>query len=330
MDLSVVIPAYNAAASITQTLNALKRQDYPGDFEIIVVDDGSTDATPAIVQGMAGVRYVRQDNAGPAAARNHGARLAAGGHLAFTDSDCSPRPDWLSRLMAGFGPSDVAVVAGSYGIANPEHRLARCIHQEILLRHAHLMPQFPKSFGSYNFCVKKEVFDRVEGFYTGYREASGEDNDLAYKILKAGGRIHFERKALVDHYHTTRVVKYLREQFRHGFWRARMYADHPHMAKGDDYTFWKDMLEVPWSAACIAGLFLAAAFNGTFAFKNILYFLWLPFLVFEAAFAFAFFAKKIDAIFFSFVMFFRAFARTFGLSTGFFYFCMKKEQKKFK
>ena len=95
--------------------------------------------------------------------------------------------------------------------------MARCIYTEILWRHTRLMPDFPNSFGSYNFCVSKKVFDAVGGFNAAYRNASGEDNDLSYKITKAGWRIYFKRKALVDHYHPTRVVKYLREQFRHGF-----------------------------------------------------------------------------------------------------------------
>ncbi len=76
---------------------------------------------------LTGVRYVRQDNAGPACARNHGARLAQGEFLAFTDSDCVPHEDWISQLMAGFTAvgepsqsSPLGVVAGSYGIANPK------------------------------------------------------------------------------------------------------------------------------------------------------------------------------------------------------------------
>ena len=246
--VSVIIPAYNASATIGQALNALSRQNCFQPFEVIVVDDGSSDKTAEIVASFPSVRYIRQDNAGPAAARNHGARLAQGEYLAFTDSDCIPHEDWISQLMSGFSQPHVGVVAGSYGIANPKSRLARGIHKEILWRHQHLMPDFPNSFGSYNFCVRKNVFDAVGGFNTAYRTASGEDNDLSYKITGSGWRIYFERKAFVDHYHPTRVVKYLKEQFRHGFWRLKMYMDHPRMMRGDGYTYWKDIIEMPLAA----------------------------------------------------------------------------------
>ncbi|MBI4309946.1 MAG: glycosyltransferase [Candidatus Omnitrophica bacterium] len=327
MTVSVIIPAYNAAPTIARTLEALACQDYKDPFEVIVVDDGSTDHTAAVAQSFSWVRCARQDNAGPAAARNHGARLAQGLYLCFTDSDCIPHPDWISCLLRGFGAKDIAVVCGSYGIANPGSLLASGIHGEIIFRHRHLMPDFPKAFGSYNFCVRKEVFDRVGGFQAGYRQASGEDNDLSYRILAAGGRLYFERQALVDHYHTTRTAKYLKEQFRHGFWRAKMYLEHPGMVKGDDYTFWKDVLEVPWAAGCVIAM--AASIFIT-AFKAPVYFLFVLFLAFEVLFAFRMLRGIFTGFFFGFVMYVRAFSRAFGLSTGIFYFLAQKAAKIFK
>lgn len=318
MTASVIIPAYNASATIARALNALARQDFRGPFEVIVVDDGSTDDTPAIVKNFPSVLYARQGNAGPAAARNHGARLAKGQYLCFTDSDCVPHPDWISCLLQGFSSPEIGVVSGSYGIANPTSPLARGIHAEIVFRHKYLLPDFPKAFGSYNFCARTDVFGQVGGFHAGYRQASGEDNDLSYKILKAGYRIYFQRKALVDHHHTDKLGKYLKEQFRHGFWRVKMYADHPGMARGDDYTFWKDMLEVPWAFACVLGM----------VFSGAAYVLSVSFFIFEMFFAWRMVRGFFDAIFFTFVMFLRAFARAAGLSTGIIYFLAQRIEKK--
>ncbi len=102
--VSVIVPAYNASATIGRTLEALSKQNCSQPFEVIVVDDGSVDNTADIVRSFAvGASYVRQDNAGPASARNHGAQLAQGEFLAFTDSDCIPHEDWISQLMEGFG-----------------------------------------------------------------------------------------------------------------------------------------------------------------------------------------------------------------------------------
>jgi glycosyltransferase involved in cell wall biosynthesis len=312
--VSIIVPAYNASATIGKTLEALFKQNCFQPFEVIVVDDGSIDNTGEIVCSFTAVKYIRQDNAGPASARNLGAGSARGEYLAFTDSDCIPHEDWISQLMAGFVQEHVGVVAGSYGIANPESLLARCINAEILWRHGHLMPDFPKSFGSYNFCVKKNVFDAVGGFNTDYRSASGEDNDLCYKIIGANWSVYFQRKALVDHHHPTRLVKYLKEQFRHGFWRALMYRDHPQMMRGDGYTFWKDIIEMPL-AACFLGGSILTVFHCMRLSDDIFYIL-LPFLVFETAWGLIMTRCFFGGISSGFLFLFRAFARFFGFSTG--------------
>jgi cellulose synthase/poly-beta-1,6-N-acetylglucosamine synthase-like glycosyltransferase len=313
VSVSVIIPAYNASATIGRTLGALAKQNCSRPFEVIVVDDGSFDSTGTVVGLFPTVKYMRQDNAGPAAARNHGAKAAQGEFLAFTDSDCIPHEDWIAQLMAGFSRQQVGVVAGSYGIANPDSRLARCVYKEILWRHSHLMPEYPNSFGSYNFCVRKKVFEEVGGFDTGYRTASGEDNDLSYKVTRSGWRIYFERKALVDHYHPAVLAQYLKEQFRHGYWRVKMYKDHPGMMRGDGYTFWKDIIEMPLSACAL------------FAWL-----IWLPFAVFEIIFAWIMTKCFFDGIFFGFALLFRALARLFGFSTGILSFLFKKRVKIFQ
>ena len=312
--ISVIVPAYNAQKTISQTIRSLVEQDYSEKYEIIVIDDGSTDQTADLIRSFPNVIYVHQPNAGPATARNHGARLAKGRYLAFTDSDCVPHKDWLSQLLQGFMKDDIAVVMGSYGIVNKENFLAYCIYKEIVFRHDHLLPDFPIVFGSYNFCIKKEVFDQVGGFSTSYRHASGEDNDLSYKIIHANWRIYFQRKALVDHYHPTRILKYLKEQFRHGFWRVRMYAAYPSMSRGDGYTFWKDIIEVPWSSLCLLGIVLTPLGLTSFIAGTSGSIILL--LFFEISFARSMFRNVQKEIFWGFIMFLRAFSRALGLSTG--------------
>ncbi|MBF0521703.1 MAG: glycosyltransferase [Candidatus Omnitrophica bacterium] len=313
--ISVVIPAYNCEKTISQTIQAVLNQTYKN-IRVIVVDDGSTDQTARTIRSFSDVRYVYQKNAGPASARNRGAKEAATEIVFFTDSDCIPQKDWIEKSLVHFQDPEIAVVAGSYGIANPESILARCIHKEILFRHRTRMPQYPKAFGSYNFGVRKKVFDLVGGFNERYRFASGEDNDLSYKIIKAGQKIYFEKNSFVDHYHPTSVGKYLKEQFRHGFWRVKMYFDHPSMMKGDDYTFWKDAAEVPLSAGI-----LIALISEVFGFIKIHLFLWLlvPFLVLEFYYA-ALISQEIKEKIYMFVtMALRAFSRMSGFLYGFIY-----------
>ena len=98
--VSVIVPAYNAAATIAGTLDGVLGQNFQ-DFEIICVDDGSSDRTRPVVEGYAGrVRLVEQANSGPAAARNNGARNSSGEYLAFLDADDVWMPQFLERTVA--------------------------------------------------------------------------------------------------------------------------------------------------------------------------------------------------------------------------------------
>lgn len=227
-----------------------------GDIEVIVVDDGSTDATPEIARSYP-ARYLRQENAGPAAARNRGAREARGEIMAFTDADCVPRPDWIEALLREFDEG-VAGVGGTYGIANPENLLAAVVHEEIAWRHARFGREVD-FLGSFNVAYRKSAFEAVGGFDESFTQASAEDNDLAYRLVDAGGVLRFTPKAVVDHYHPERLWPYLRTQFRHGYWRVKLYRKHPGRARrGDHYAGAVDLVAPGLSIAlgCLAAALL--------------------------------------------------------------------------
>ncbi len=251
LKVSVIIPVYNRAHIIGAVIEALLEQEHKP-LEIIIVDDGSTDNTREVVKSYP-VKYIYQENRGPASARNRGFRESKGDIVAFIDSDCIAKKDWLKNLIKGFDSSEVGAVAGSYDIANSQSLLSRLIHEEIKWRHSGFK-RFIRAFGSYNVAIRREVFEKAGGFDESYRTASGEDNDLSYRILKAGYKIRFVPDALVAHYHTENLFKYLKEQYRHAFWRMKLYKDHPDMIRGDDYTGLKDAIEIPVSVLSLCGL----------------------------------------------------------------------------
>jgi glycosyltransferase involved in cell wall biosynthesis len=114
--ISVIIPAKDAAKTIGECLQAVLHQEcmqFEHDYEVIVVDDGSTDDTAEIAKQHA-VRIIRQSNGGPAAARNAGVRSARGTLLAFTDADCVPSTSWLRELTRPFHNPEVVGVKGVY------------------------------------------------------------------------------------------------------------------------------------------------------------------------------------------------------------------------
>ena len=115
MTFSVIVPTHNRLASLMKTLESLYRQDF-SDFEIIIVDDGSTDGTGAYLVGQTEqhrIRYVHQSCRGPAAARNAGFRIARAPYVVFTDDDCIVPRDWLKKLHAGFEETGADIIGGT-------------------------------------------------------------------------------------------------------------------------------------------------------------------------------------------------------------------------
>ena len=254
---------------------------YPKEqIEIIVVDDGSTDNLKEKIMPYA-VKYIYQANAGPAAARNNGFAHTNGEFIFFTDADCIPSPHWVDGLLAHYTSEEIGVVGGSYEIANPKNLLADCIHEEILMRHS-VMPLQPKALGSYNLSTRRNIFERLNGFDQDYTMASGEDNDLSYRILKNGFSLVFDKAIRVAHYHPTNLFKYLKTQFWHGFWRVKLYVTHPRMSKGDNYSSPLDYLN-PFIAFSIIGLAPCIAFSwargAIFILSGLLFLLQTPLAV---------------------------------------------------
>ncbi|MGB7065375.1 MAG: glycosyltransferase [Syntrophobacteria bacterium] len=327
MKVSVVIPAYNAARTIGEAVaHSLSQTKGSLQVELIVVDDGSTDDTAAVAES-AGATVIRQRNAGPAAARNRGWESATGTFICFTDSDCIPTAGWLENLLDGFTDSQVGAVAGSYEVANPSSWLARWVQQEVMERHKR-MPSFIRAFGSYNVAIPRHVLQATGGFDPVYRRASGEDNDLSYRIIKKGWRIAFRPQAKVAHFHPEKLWRYFMEQYRHGFWRAKLYKAHPDMTGGDDYTRVRDRIE-PILVLGILGFALLAVLGITRLMWPLFFLLVLYFSI-HLSWPVSWWLGegKADALPYGGVTFLRGFTRTFGLAVGFLRFGLKKAPKR--
>jgi GT2 family glycosyltransferase len=206
--ISVVIAAYNDSAHLAECLDALARQDYGQDaYEVIVVDDGSTDETAAITRARPWVRYLHQENAGPSAARNAGVLEAKGEIVAFTDSDCAPEPGWLSALAAEFatGAERLGAVGGPH-IGHPgEAPFARDV--EVFLQRIGWTTGYMKvgsrpgnvrHLASCNAAHRRDVFLRAGGFRPGL--FPGEDVDLDRRVHRMGYTIRFTPEARVFHH----------------------------------------------------------------------------------------------------------------------------------
>ena len=266
--VSVVIAARDAEVTLPRCLRALRRQSLPPDgFEVLVVDDGSTDATARVAEGE-GARVLRQPPRGPAAARNHGARESTGEFLAFTDADCEPEPEFLERLIAPLRADPH--VAGSKGVyVSPQTALvARFVQREYEDRYRRTARLF-RRHGSIDFvdtyaaAFRRDAFEAAGGFDESFPSASVEDQELSFRLAAAGKRLVFSPEARVAHHgHASSIREYARKKFKIAFWKVAVLKRHPSRAVHDTHTPQTLKAQIILAALLPAGAALAGAAVG--------------------------------------------------------------------
>ena len=231
---SIVIPTYNRKDTLRRCLAAATSQDYP-DYEVIVVDDASTDGTDEMVRReFPQVRYIRQEpNRGPAAARNRGIEAATGEVIAFTDDDCVPPPGWLSQLADGLSQHHQAAAVGGIQeapasllqnnrFAQYEHFVTHWVYRVGI----HPVQGRPAPCGTNNLAVSRDLLHRLGGFDEHFLVAAGEDADLLYRIAQAG-YFTVSLPVKVVHYQPYTWRHFVRQQIRRGegaFWFQRKHG----------------------------------------------------------------------------------------------------------
>ena len=265
---SVVVPAYNGAAVIGRCLDALGSQSCAsGCYEIIVVDDGSTDATAAAVDAWRSChpehlcRLVQQANAGPAAARNHGAREAEAPIVLFTDADCAAQPDWIERMAGAFDQPDVAGAKGAY-LSDQQGLVPRLVQAEYEDRYDRMAGQEQIDFiDTYSAGYRRSVFLENEGFDPIFTTASVEDQEFSFRLAQKGYRLIFVPEARVKHLHDASIAEYARRKYYIGYWKALLTRWHPERMVHDSHTPQALKVQIVLCAALLAlgGLSAAAA-----------------------------------------------------------------------
>jgi lipopolysaccharide/colanic/teichoic acid biosynthesis glycosyltransferase/GT2 family glycosyltransferase len=237
MYISIIVPAYNAESTLSDCLFALTKQTIPlSDYEIIVVDDGSTDRTPEIAQQFP-ITYIREENQGPAMARNLGAQNAQGEIILFTDSDCIPEPDWIEKMLVPFKTEpDVVGVKGVY-LTQQKQLAARFAQAEFEERYERLKKyQYIDFVDSYSAGFKRDVFLSVGGFDPQFAVANNEDVELSYKLAQQNYKMVFQPEAKVSHLHADTFYDYLYLKLTRAYWRMLAYRRHLGKIAKDSYT----------------------------------------------------------------------------------------------
>lgn len=197
--ISVIIPACNASAHLPRCLAALNAEPEPA-LEIIVIDDASTDDTPALATAAGATVLRQQGNLGPSAARNAGARVAQGEILMFVDADVAIHRGALARVRARFAAEPgIAALFGSYD-ERPAEKGLISEYRNLLHHYTHQHGNTEAStFWSGCGAVRREVFLGVGGFDEKTHPRSIEDIELGYRLRAAGHRIVLDKDLLCTH-----------------------------------------------------------------------------------------------------------------------------------
>ncbi|MGA2747540.1 MAG: glycosyltransferase [Verrucomicrobiota bacterium] len=224
--VSVVVACYNGGRTLQPCLDSLGRLNYPS-YEVIVVDDGSSDITPQVASLYKKFRCLRQEHQGLAVARNAGIFAAEGEVVAFTDADCRPDEDWLYYL-AGDLLKGAFVGVGGHNFLPPDDSAVAAAVMVSPGGPAHVMlsDRQAEHVPGCNMAFYKWALTEIGGFDPIFQRA-GDDVDVCWRLQQRGYRIGFSPPAFVWHYRRSTVGAYLLQQSGYGEAEAMLVRRHP-------------------------------------------------------------------------------------------------------
>ncbi len=239
IEFSIIIPAYNATATLRRCLDTVQHQSIDRSrYEIIVVDDGSNDQSASIateiLKDNSLSNVIKVPHGGQAAARNAGAQIARGDLILFTDADCAPLPDWIERLASAFEDRQVAGAKGTY-CTRQTALVARFVQQEYQDKYDRMARQVTIDFiDTYSAAYRRNVFLAHGGFDPSI--AIDEDQEFSFRLAAHGQRLIFVPQAIVAHQHAASLLKYVRRKFQIGYWKAYVLHLYPDKTIQDSHT----------------------------------------------------------------------------------------------
>lgn len=249
--ISVVVCSHNGSRTIADTLDGLSRIVYPN-HEVIVIDDGSTDATAAIATEF-DVRLLRTANVGLSAARNTGMAAATGEIVAYIDDDARPDPHWLTYLAHTFMTTDCAA-AGGPNIPPPDDGpIAGCVaNAPGGPNHVLLTDREAEHIPGCNMAVRRACLEAVGGFDPRFRTA-GDDVDLCWRLEERGWTVGYSPAAVVWHHRRNSVRAFWRQQVGYGGAEALLEAKWPRKYNAVGHLSWRGRLYGRGLAAALSG-----------------------------------------------------------------------------
>jgi GT2 family glycosyltransferase len=242
--VSVVVGLYNAERTLRDCLESLGGINYP-DYEVIVVNDGSTDGSEAIMRQFPYI-CVTTPNQGISAARNEGLRLASGEIVAYIDSDANADPEWLSNLAATYLESDVVGVGGPNIVPAEDNWEAQCVYRapggptQVMLD-----DQRAEHIPGCNMSFRRAALEEIGGFDPIFRKAA-DDVDICWRLLDRGYSLGFSPSAVVWHHRRPSVRAYWKQQVGYGESEAILERKFPNKFNPWGHTFWGGRIYAPY------------------------------------------------------------------------------------
>ncbi len=265
--VTIIIPVYNAESTLKKCLDSIKYQDYK-DFEVLMVDDDSTDSSAHIIESY-GYKLIKSStNLGAGKARNLGAQKATTELLAFTDSDCVLPKNWLSKIIKNFKNPNIQFVCGSYSGSAGNSFLEKYAFYELLVRRKH-RPKFVTSFPSNNFACYRKIFLKEKGFPE-FKNYVAEDLEFSLTMAKKY-KIIWDKDLGIKHHFHNKTKKYLKQQYNFARDTMFLYLRKPYLKKIKTYQEDKNKFVIFYTG--LAGLNIV----GVFFYPPSIYF--LPFLI---------------------------------------------------
>jgi cellulose synthase/poly-beta-1,6-N-acetylglucosamine synthase-like glycosyltransferase len=161
---------------------------------------------------------------------------AQGDLVLFTDADCEPTPDWIEQICAPFEDPQVSGVKGAYR-TRQKTLVARFVQLEYEDKYRRMaQDQYIDFIDTYSAGYRRDVLHEAGGFDTSFPTASVEDQELSFRLAKAGHRLVFQPLAIVYHQHASTVAAYARKKFRIGYWKVLVHVRHPDKLVRDSHT----------------------------------------------------------------------------------------------
>ena len=224
--VSIIIPVKNEEHTIEKCLHSLHALNYPH-YEIIVVNDGSTDSTGEILKKIGTITVITTEGKGPSVARNLAIAKSHGEYLAFTDGDCVIDPEWLHELLAHFTDAKIMGVGGDQLCPEDETSFGRDVHRFFnLIAFSSDYLKTKKSVMAVkhnptcNMMYRRKAFETLGDFKKNLWPC--EDLEFDYRLTRAGYTLIFNPKAIVYHYRPKSLKKFSQMHFRYSRAHAKL------------------------------------------------------------------------------------------------------------